>query len=589
MVVTESFIKSWFALQQQLIAGLQLAYVDLHGSGVRSGALVVTFPDDLQQTDEMALAAKLAQRSRAPVTSAGSFGAEGGEGVRIACPLHLGQHTDGAVVVEVAGPLERQAAVLQALKWGEAWLQLALAQQHGESRGGASRDLMDEILRQPDYAATLTAVLALLPGHVGCTRVGLGRADAGEVRLEAVSGVNELDRRGARAQALQAALAEAIAVQQTLRWPIGNDDEGPAAENGDRQSALVAQAGLNGVCTVPLRDGLRVPLAFCFEFAADDVPDAGTTARCEEAVRIVAPLLELRRELARPWWRRLFALGREGLAGLTARHARLRAVLVAAALLALVAFLFSPADYRVSAPATLEGAVQQAVVAPFDGYIVDSGVRAGQQVGRGDILARLDERELLAERRRLRAEQAEYVEQHRQAVATLAHGQAKVLDAQLEQTRARLALVEERLARTELRAPLDGLVISGDWTRSLGVPVTRGDLMFQIAPLDDYRVALQVSDRDIAGFSVGQQGRLTLSALPRDSIGFRVTTISSIAPDEVAEPGFRVQGALNERPPGLRPGMQGIAKVTLGERRRWWIWTHRLTDWIRLQLWRLLP
>jgi multidrug efflux pump subunit AcrA (membrane-fusion protein) len=150
-------------------------------------------------------------------------------------------------------------------------------------------------------------------------------------------------------------------------------------------------------------------------------------------------------------------------------------------------------------------------------------------------------------------------------------------------------LIEEKLDRTELRAPLDGLVISGDWSRSLGVPVSRGDLMFQIAPLDRYRVAVQVSDRDIAGFDIGQQGELILSALPRAPIAFHVAAISALAADEVAEPAFRVEGTLETRPDGLRPGMQGVAKITLGERPRWWVWTHGLTDWLRLQLWRLLP
>jgi hypothetical protein len=35
--------------------------------------------------------------------------------------------------------------------------------------------------------------------------------------------------------------------------------------------------------------------------------------------------------------------------------------------------------------------------------------------------------------------------------------------------------------------------------------------------------------------------------------------------------------------------MEGVAKVKVGERRRGWIWTHRLTDWLRLKLWRWWP
>ena len=58
-------------------------------------------------------------------------------------------------------------------------------------------------------------------------------------------------------------------------------------------------------------------------------------------------------------------------------------------------------DYRVSAPAIVEGAVQRAVVAPFEGYIATAGVRAGQQVEEGALLARLDDRELQNERHML--------------------------------------------------------------------------------------------------------------------------------------------------------------------------------------------
>jgi multidrug efflux pump subunit AcrA (membrane-fusion protein) len=257
--------------------------------------------------------------------------------------------------------------------------------------------------------------------------------------------------------------------------------------------------------------------------------------------------------------------------------------------LTVVLFALSAGTYRVSAPATLEGAVQRAVVAPFDGYIIDAQVRAGQEVAEGRLLARLDDRELVGERRRLHAEQGEYAEEHRQAVATLDHGKAKILESQLEQSGARLSLVQDQLTRTELRAPLGGLIISGDWSRSIGVPVSRGDLLFQIAPLNEYRVTLRVSDRDIAGLATGQQGELTLSALPSQVVRFMVSGISSMASDETSEPAFRVEATLTDKLPGLRPGMQGVAKVDVGERRRWWIWTHTLTDWLRLQLWRMLP
>ena len=39
----------------------------------------------------------------------------------------------------------------------------------------------------------------------------------------------------------------------------------------------------------------------------------------------------------------------------------------------------------------------------------------------------------------------------------------------------------------------------------------------------------------------------------------------------------------------LRPGMEGIGKVTIDRRKLIWVWTHKMIDWMRLQLWRWMP
>ena len=41
--------------------------------------------------------------------------------------------------------------------------------------------------------------------------------------------------------------------------------------------------------------------------------------------------------------------------------------------------------------------------------------------------------------------------------------------------------------------------------------------------------------------------------------------------------------------PRLRPGMEGVGKVSVGEERLIWIWTHGFTDWLRLALWNWMP
>ncbi|ASJ75288.1 efflux RND transporter periplasmic adaptor subunit [Granulosicoccus antarcticus] len=585
MIISEPFIRSWFALQSQLISGLQHAYIDLHGAGVLPGGLTVSYPDNLDSTVELSLAAQLARRSGAPVTGTSISKEDGATILRIACPMQLGEHADGALVVEVKAPPDRQAAVLQLLKWGESWLNLALEQRDEEPESEGYKRLIQTGMAQKDYRDTVTVVLALLRVRTACTRVALGYSTENGVKLDTISELGELDFRSTRVKSIESAMTEALQHGSTVSCSNSDNDTGEFPQ----QRRLVESGSLSGVFCVPILQGLCNPLVICFEFANGFSHESSRRAVCEEGATIVAPLLELHREQKRPWLHRLKALCHEGIQQLLDVNGRQKRIGLMVFVLLLVLFAQSDGEYRVPASATLEGTVQRAVIAPFEGYILDARARAGQQVAEGDLLARLDDRELLGERRRLRAEQGELAEQHRQAVATLDHGKAKIFEAQLEQAQAKLSLVQDQLSRTELRAPLGGLVISGDWSRSLGVPVQRGDLLFQIAPLDEYQIVMKVSDKDIAEVKVGQQGLLTLSALPRDTVRFTVSGISTMAPVETIEPAFRVEAALQETLLGLRPGMQGVAKIVVGEHRRWWIWTHDLTDWLRLQLWRLWP
>ena len=49
---------------------------------------------------------------------------------------------------------------------------------------------------------------------------------------------------------------------------------------------------------------------------------------------------------------------------------------------------------------------------------------------------------------------------------------------------------------------------------------------------------------------------------------------------------FRVEAHLESGWDRLRPGMEGVGKVVVDQRRLIWIWTHGLTDWLRLAWWK---
>jgi multidrug efflux pump subunit AcrA (membrane-fusion protein) len=157
------------------------------------------------------------------------------------------------------------------------------------------------------------------------------------------------------------------------------------------------------------------------------------------------------------------------------------------------------------------------------------------------------------------------------------------------QTDAKLALIGDKLARATLTAPFDGVVVSGDLNQFLGTPVEQGKLLFQIAPLNAYRVILQVDERDISNLTLGQTGQLTLSGLPGQTLDFLVQQITPVASQQEGRNYFRVEAHLLTAPDRVRPGMEGVGKIGVGDRKLIWIWTHSLVDWFRFWLWKELP
>ena len=165
-----------------------------------------------------------------------------------------------------------------------------------------------------------------------------------------------------------------------------------------------------------------------------------------------------------------------------------------------------------------------------------------------------------------------------------------VLAAQVNQAEAQLALAEERIARATVVAPFDGLVVSGDLSQQIGSPVETGRVLFEVAPLQDYRVMMEVDDRDIARLADGQRGELVLSGMPDRALPIQVSRITPVAVQKDGRNVFEVEARIDGgAPPGLRPGMEGIGKVGVGERSLLWIWTHGFVDWLRLSTWSWLP
>jgi multidrug resistance efflux pump len=212
-------------------------------------------------------------------------------------------------------------------------------------------------------------------------------------------------------------------------------------------------------------------------------------------------------------------------------------------------------------------------------------VRPGDRVKEGRVVAELSDEDLKLEERKAQSELSQIENSYGTALVKQDRAEVAILGAKLEEARAQLALVQTRLQRTQVVAPFDGIVITGDLTQSLGAPVKKGEALMTLAPEHNFRVILEVDERDIADVKLGKAGSLALSALPGDTFPLEVNRITPVATSGQGRNYFEVEAQMKAKAGELRPGLLGVGKVEAGERSLLWIWTHRISDWLRLTVW----
>jgi biotin carboxyl carrier protein len=589
----QQFCQSWLAIQCRLIPAVEGGLVLLLIESEGSYAPAAVWPDVRRDMSYLTHAAQRALVEHRGLVIPASAANAAGDGFHVAYPIEAVGKLRGVVVLDVAPRSEPELqAALRQLHWGAAGLQVLFARDV-IARETAAKERLQSVLQlvastatHDRFSASATALATELATQLHCERVSIGFLRGGQVKIDAVSHSAQFKERTNLLRAVAAAMDEAIDQGTAVGYPPP-EGVGPAVTRAHEN--LVRTHGAGSTLSVPLASGGKVVGAMTLERPASEPVEGPVIELCEAVAGLAGPMLDVHRRedqwfLARfVWWlrnsfARLFGPRHPGL--------KLGALMLAA----LIAFLvFAKGDYRVKAETILEPLVQQAAVAPFNGYIREAPVRAGDLVSRDDVIAVLEDRELRLERLKWAGQQEELNKQLRQAMAERNPSQIQILGAQLDQVGAQLARVEDQLARTRITAPFDGVVVSGDLTQSLGAPVERGAVLYEIAPMTAYRVILQVDERDMASVSVGQTGNILLSAFPQDPIAFDIEKITPVSTAKEGRNFFRVEAKLQRDEERLRPGMQGVGKIEIDRRSYVWIWTHSIWTSLRLMLWKWLP
>ncbi len=587
---TDAVCRSWLALQCRNLPGVDAATLLLSRGGPFQP--VAVWPNASEDLGYLRPAAEQCLATGEPAVLPGPH-ESGATGTHVAYPFLA--DTDkpvGAVVLDLRprGKAEMQAT-LRSLHWGLGWLEAQAVRERVERErqrvavAAAALDLVAVANEHERVEAAAMAIANELAVRLGAARVAVGLQSGRGVRLLALSQTAWFKRRTAMVRAVENAMDEAVEQRAVIRLPA------PAAGEARIQVAhevLCEVWGAGAACTTfPLL--LDRGPAGAITVLHKDVPPAAALQLGEAACALLGPILHGKHRARRLLSGRLVDWTRNGAAALAGpRHLAWKAAGLALAA-GVAAAVLVPTQFRVSAPAVLEGQVQRAVPVPFDGFIATAPAHAGDTVRAGDVLATLNDRDLQLERVKWQSEHQKLELKLREAMAKHDPATGGQIEAQLRQDEAEAALTDTKLARSVITAPVDGLVVSGDLSQQIGSPVETGKVLFEVAPLDAYRVIVHLDEHDIGYVHPGQRGEVLLHGVSGQRLRFTVRGVSAVAEVEGNRNSFRVEGVLDGTMPALRPGMEGVGKVTIDRRSFAAVWTRGLRDWVRMQLWTWLP
>ncbi|MGH7731463.1 MAG: efflux RND transporter periplasmic adaptor subunit [Candidatus Eiseniibacteriota bacterium] len=438
-----------------------------------------------------------------------------------------------------------------------------------------------EITSTLDLERVLVTITQMIGMVVPNRRVTVGLVAGGAVTVQADS-QRRIEPKAAASHPLLPALRWVLVARKRVAVHWSQLEADPKVEGRDVLRPLLDPgAGPRAIAILPLEDDQGPIGLMAIEFDEDQPPLAGeagelvdilanqTTVAMRNAelytrvpmIGMLEPLLRKAKGVprgSRTWWTR-----------------------VAVASAAAVGLLI-PLPAAVSVDATVRPAAPLAVRAASAGLVDEVLVAEGQTVEAGTVVARLrrDELEMQLGQVRAALQRARAEGGRARSVGSLADLRAR--QAEFASLTEEQDFLEGELARTELKAPVRGVVLTPRVEQLRGRRLERGETFLDLADLATMEVEAIVPEQDIQGVQSGSKAQLRVYSYPERR--FR-GTIVRIAPRADEAKRFSVRVRVDNADGRLRPGMTGRARLDIPPRPFLWPFLTPIVRWLRFQLW----
>ena len=198
--------------------------------------------------------------------------------------------------------------------------------------------------------------------------------------------------------------------------------------------------------------------------------------------------------------------------------------------------------------------------------VVDLCYCEGKSVAKGDVLARLDDKEARAQLTELRAREDFAKRELSRATELMGRGAATTqaferISSDLRQVQGLISVQMEKLDAYTITAPIEGVVLRRDG--EIGEIVEQGQILFRVGPPKPLHVIAEVNEEDIPRVAVDQIVLLRTDAFPSRRLEGKVYEITPMG-DAIAKT-YRIRISLPDDTP-LHIGMSVEANVVTREK-----------------------
>jgi hypothetical protein len=449
-------------------------------------------------------------------------------------------------------------------------------------------DLLADVYRSAHFQSAIFALVNGIAGrHQPVDQVILGWRDGAYMRVRAISHYERFERQTDTVKLFEAALEESTDQDRAVSWSLQSSTEDELAGITLAHRQLQAHLSASAIFTLPLHDVHGSPIgALMLVSYRQDIPK-GVLEPIHFLMQIVLPRLEQLAIEDQSWFKRWRDLCMDRLNRFFGRDNLLvKSATVTLGFLLLMSLVLTTV-HRVDANGQFVTDQSRVITAPFDGLVARVWASSGDAIVLGQPMAELDTQDLMFQMAELQAERQRHLAEADKARASFNSVDLGIATARAEQVRARIERVRFMLAQARLESPLEGVVVEGERRELTAAPVTKGQTLFRVATTESLYLSLLVGDADIRHIQVGQRGYFALISQPSVRIPMAVTAVVPMATQDAGQGAqFRVLASIEEVPQNWwRPGMTGVAKIEVGSRSWFWVWTHRLIDRLRLALW----